>query len=70
MSVSTVNDLSSQVEEAGQFDTIAMSVQVTVPGQFSTTPSVQVITIAIGVSIPVVIVFITITTTIILFAIR
>ena len=63
MSVSTVNDLSDQVEKAGQFDTIASSIPVTVPGGSSDNTA-----LAIGMSIVahLVIMFITITTTIVI----
>ena len=68
VSVSTVNDLSDQVEAAGQFDSIASSLQVTVPGGPSDNTTIAII----GVSITVVILFITTAAMIVifLFAIR
>ena len=57
VSVSTFSDLSDQVEEAGQFSTIASTQEVTVLGGTSNNTA-----IAVGVSIAVVIVFIIIAT--------
>ena len=81
VTVSTLNDLSSQIEEAGRYNVTASSIlvtlprRVTVPGLYSTTASITVprgssnnTAVAIGVSIVahLVIMFVTIATTIVI----